>query len=161
MGKRALLLELAARLPMTHAERVVKIFKQIDANGDGGMSKEELQAYFDKLGLKDHKLIGRTFVALDVDGDGVLSFSEFAAGVLLQYGDLLEERFRALFRKHDLDCDGVLTREEARTFLANILHMASRETRKKPDDAFNELFQFGNDRVTYEDLKSKVLHPVR
>jgi len=155
--QRALLLELASRLPMSHADKVVKVFKTVDSNDDGGMNRAELRDYFKQVGLKDEQMVDRTFKALDVDGNGTLSFSEFAAGVLLIFSDLLEDRFRALFRRHDKDCDGVLSREEAREFLGNALHMASRETRRKPDDALRELFKGGVETLSYEDLKRQIL----
>uniref|UniRef100_A0A7S0ARR6 non-specific serine/threonine protein kinase n=1 Tax=Pyrodinium bahamense TaxID=73915 RepID=A0A7S0ARR6_9DINO len=159
--KRALLLELAARLPMSHAERVVKVFKTIDRNQDGGMTRQELRASFKQVGLKDEAMVERTFSTLDVDGNGTLSFSEFAAGVLLVFRDLLEDRFRALFRKYDRDSDGVLTKEEARDFLANALHMASRETRRKPDEALREMFKDGRQTLSYEEMKSQILTTVQ
>jgi len=155
--KRALLLELAARLPMSHSERVVKVFKAIDKNQDGTMSKDELRQSFKQVGMEDEDIIDRTFEALDVDGNGVLSFTEFAAGILSIYGDLLESRFRALFRKHDIDGDGVLSKEQAKIFFENSLHMASRETRKKPEKAFGELFGGARQDMSYEELQKAIL----
>lgn len=157
--KRALLLELAARLPMSHSERVVKVFKAIDKNQDGTMSKDELRDCFKQVGVTDEGVVDRTFEALDVDGNGVLSFTEFAAGVLSIYGDLLEARFRALFRKHDVDGDGILSKEQAKIFFENSLHMASRETQTRPDKAFGELFGSGQD-MSYEDLQRAILTKV-
>ncbi|CAE8603445.1 unnamed protein product [Polarella glacialis] len=81
--KRALLMEIAAKLPLDHAERIVKMFNQLDWNKDGGMSQEELCNAFAYVGLRDRALQEKTFQALDVNRDGLLSYSEFAAGVLL------------------------------------------------------------------------------
>mmetsp|Transcript_65769 Transcript_65769/g.152810 ORF Transcript_65769/g.152810 Transcript_65769/m.152810 type:complete len:126 (-) Transcript_65769:153-530(-) len=121
------------------------------------MTRQELRESFKQVGLKDEAMVERTFNALDADGDGTLSFSEFAAGVLLVFSDLLEDRFRALFRKHDQDCDGVLSKEEVRNFLANALHMASRETRRKPEDTLKEMFRDGRETLSYEELKKQIL----
>merc|ERR1712118_528800 len=96
--QRSMLLELAGRLPMERAEKIVQIFHAFDQNRDGSISKEELQKGFSRLGMKDQAFLDSTFKALDVDQNGTLSFSEFAAGVLLMFKDLLEGRFRALFR---------------------------------------------------------------
>jgi hypothetical protein len=58
-----------------------KLFKRIDTNGDGKVSKEEFQAFFENAGqgkLKDRpRLIERLFERLDADGDGYLTLEEF------------------------------------------------------------------------------------
>jgi hypothetical protein len=57
------------------------LFKKMDANGDGKVSKEEFKAFFDKVGkgkLKDNpELLDKLFDKLDTDGDGSLSPAEF------------------------------------------------------------------------------------
>lgn len=155
--KRALLLELASRLPMSHAERVVKVFKAMDRDSDGRMSRSELKDYFKQVGIRDEDMVERTFRVLDVDGNGSLSFSEFSAALLLTFSDLLEDRFRSLFRRHDKDCDGCLSRDEAWEFLANVLHMASRETRRKPAEVFREMFKGDCPALSYEELRRQIL----
>merc|ERR1711862_690831 len=55
--KRSLRLEIATRLPMAHAERIVKVFKSFDTNKDGSLSREELRNAFHKMKVKDDDLI--------------------------------------------------------------------------------------------------------
>merc|ERR1712054_282942 len=50
---RSMLVELAGRLPMEKAEKIVQIFKAFDENSDGNVSKDELQKGFARLGMKD------------------------------------------------------------------------------------------------------------
>merc|ERR1712061_231150 len=92
--------EIASRLPMESAQRVVEIFETFDADRDGVVSLRELQSAFEDLGLKDYSLAEKTFKALDVDGDDSLSFSELAAGILVLFKELLEERLYAHFLEH-------------------------------------------------------------
>jgi hypothetical protein len=58
-----------------------RLFKRIDANGDGKVSKEEFKAFFEKFGkgrLKDNpELLDKLFDRLDANGDGSLSPDEF------------------------------------------------------------------------------------
>jgi hypothetical protein len=68
------------------------LFKKMDANGDGKVSKEEFQDFMSKFGpprLREKtKLLDRVFDRADTNGDGSLSLQEFK--------DLLEklrERF--------------------------------------------------------------------
>merc|ERR1719482_2373343 len=115
---------------MEHAEKIVHIFQAFDENRDGSISKEELQKGFSRLGMKDQGLLENMFKALDVDQNGVLSFSEFAAGCLLMFKDLLEGRFRALFRRHDKDCDGLMNKEEVEAFLSIARQISKKDTRE-------------------------------
>jgi len=156
--KRALLFEIAARLPLHHAERIVKFFASLDENRDGSISKSELQSGFKKLGLKDEKLLEKIFTNLDVDGDGILSLNEFAAGVLLIFKDLLEDRFRAMFRKHDEDSDGTLNRRELKDFLANAIQLSTTQSKRNPAAVLDELLVDSNTgELSYEEVKAKLM----
>jgi len=153
---RALLQEIAGRLPLEHAERCLKVFQSFDHNRDGGISKKELKFGFKQMGLKDQDLLEKTFSSLDVDGNGTLSFREFCAGVLLIFKDLLESRFRALFRKFDSNSDGYMSKEEADSFLSS-LHIAKTQVRKGKDQVLEKLYGDGRDKVGYDEFRRAVL----
>jgi Ca2+-binding EF-hand superfamily protein len=57
------------------------VFKKIDTNGDGKLSREEFKAFIEKATkgkLKDRpELIDKLFDRLDANGDGYLSLGEF------------------------------------------------------------------------------------
>lgn len=57
------------------------MFKRIDANGDGKISKDEFKAFFSKIGkgkLADKpELIDKMFQRMDANGDGSISLEEF------------------------------------------------------------------------------------
>lgn len=123
--KRALLYEIASRLPMERAQSVVEVFKSFDVDHSGSVSREELRSAFARLGTPDHALADRTFEALDVNRDGVLSFSELSSGILLLFSDLVEERLRALFMERwDGKGEG-LNAEGLRTFFDSAARLHS------------------------------------
>merc|ERR1711959_680605 len=94
--QRTLLLEIASRLPIEKAGKVVAMFKSFDSDKDGSLSKAEVRAAFSEMGMCDQDLVARIFSTLDVDSDGLLELSEFSAGVLVFFKDLLDDRLRAL-----------------------------------------------------------------
>jgi hypothetical protein len=65
----------------SRAANPAAVFKRIDTNGDGKLSKEEFKSFIDnatkgKIKAKP-ELIEKLFNRLDSDGDGYLSLDEF------------------------------------------------------------------------------------
>jgi Ca2+-binding EF-hand superfamily protein len=159
-AKRSLLLELAARLPMNRSQDIIELFEGLDVDRSGEIEEAELEEMFLKMGVEDKDLVHRTFEALDCNNDGSLSFSEFAAGALLLFKDMLEESFRAMFLGHDLDKNGGLEPEEAREFL-NGVAAALNPSGDEPalvESLIAEVMAAGDgSKVTYEQLRDVVL----
>ena len=53
-----------------------RLFKDIDADADGAVTRRELSAYFAAHG-REPKLAAALFAALAADGDGLLEYDEF------------------------------------------------------------------------------------
>jgi len=155
--KRTLLLEIAARLPMNRCTEIVEMFEEFDVDRDGTLTPEELRKAFYSVGLKDDHLINKIFKSLDMDHDGYLSFSEFAAGVLSVFGDLLQERLLALFQESDENADGVLDQEEAEDFLANAALLLQNQPKSRSTAMLHEFLSKGEGKLKFEDLREKLL----
>ena len=55
-------------------------FQQMDANGDGYVTKDELKAMLSSLGEPvDDAVVNEMMNVADVDGDGKVDFNEFVA----------------------------------------------------------------------------------
>jgi serine/threonine protein kinase len=150
---RCLFLEIAAKLPIEQASRVVDVFETFDSNRDASLSASEMKAVFSKLGISDEALLKKTFKALDLDGDGVLSFSEFTAGVLLLFKDILDDGLQSLFLEHDRDRDGAINKHEAQSLLARASHVA----RRRPDELLGKLFPNERTTIRYGELRQHIL----
>ena len=96
--------------------RLLRNFDAIDANHDGVISDDELQAWH---AARLHKpgSEGKAFTSLDANGDG-----------RIERGELPDDpRARAWFDAADANHDGVVTKEEAR--VAREAHRAEIATR--------------------------------
>lgn len=65
-------------------EHLEKIFKSIDKNGDGHLSKEEiLEGYEDHFGVPiSEEDVDRMFRNIDVDGNGTIDYTEFVMATM-------------------------------------------------------------------------------
>lgn len=84
-------------------ERARKLFDTLDADKDGSLTKQELEAAREKRHAAMREHAEDRFKAADSDGDGRLSKAETEKGM-----PMLARRFDAL----DADKDGALTSEE-------------------------------------------------
>ena len=78
-------------------DRAPVSFQELDANGDGQITKEEMTAHRDKR-----------FTDADANGDGQLNLEEMQAAAQKQASD----RVAKMFEKHDANQDGVLSSDE-------------------------------------------------
>lgn len=159
--KRTLLLELAARLPMSNAGRIVQIFKDVDTDGDGRVSRQELKDAFAQMGLHDQGLAEKTFKVLDLDGDGQLSFTEFSSLVLLLFEDLLEDRLFKLLAEFDGDHEAMLSSEGARRFLEGLSGMLKKGSVDRSAAILDDLRKRSRQRpvIAFQEVRDKLLGP--
>merc|ERR1712178_653714 len=118
--KRGILMELAYRLPMDDADRVVEVFNGFDTDNSGMISYEELSGAFRELGIDDPMLARKVFKVCDLDSDGNLSFTEFSAMVLVLFKDLLDDRLDKLLAEYDTEGAGSLDPASAKQFLSHV-----------------------------------------
>eukprot|EP00492_Amphilonche_elongata_P001846 TRINITY_DN2195_c0_g1_i1.p1 TRINITY_DN2195_c0_g1~~TRINITY_DN2195_c0_g1_i1.p1 ORF type:complete len:169 (+),score=42.66 TRINITY_DN2195_c0_g1_i1:71-577(+) len=97
------------------AERVEKHFKELDTDGSGTLTRDELAKLFTNAGYQEgtakeqvDMIMGET----DTDGDGTISLKEF--GVVWQRKLLAvnDKYIKAVFKVLDGDGDGSITAEE-------------------------------------------------
>ncbi|CAK91783.1 unnamed protein product (macronuclear) [Paramecium tetraurelia] len=95
---------------------LLKIFQEIDKNGDGTVSKDELYQAYLKI-HKGNKLAAETvveelFPQLDANGSGIVDFSEFITATINKEKSLSRQRIEQSFKLFDLDGNGLITKQE-------------------------------------------------
>lgn len=102
-------------------EKLGKIFKSLDANGDGQLSKEEImngyEEHFGKLLNEDE--IDKLFNDVDTDKSGSIDYSEFIVATMSSKKNMSEEKLTAAFKLFDTDGNGTISPEELKSVLCS------------------------------------------
>jgi len=95
--KQALLAFIATHLSKEEEKRDLdKIFKIIDIDGDGQLSKKEIfQCYQDHFGIPiSSEELESMFAKIDLDGNGTIDYTEFLSASVNQKNLLTDEKIR-------------------------------------------------------------------
>jgi calcium-dependent protein kinase len=89
-----------------------KIFKAMDADGNGELSREEVLAgYEEHFGIPiSEEAVDAMFKAVDIDGNGAIDYTEFVMATM-------NDRLRAAFRLFDKDGSGAISPDEIKAAL--------------------------------------------
>lgn len=117
--QKAVLLNIATQLDVKKVPELPKVFRQCDLNNDGTLSESELKLALTQLGCNQRDA-AEAFVALDVDGDGRISYSEFVAGCIAYFDDRCDALLWDLFKRYDGRGKGVLTSQDIQALLRSV-----------------------------------------
>ena len=138
-------------------DEIKAFFSAFDENGDGFISRKELQLGMKGLGEMVNSLeINSIIEEVDVDGDGRVNFKEFIALMRLKsekdskQDEMTDAELRAVFRIFDDNCSGYISRNE----FGDVLNKSSgiSEFDRGVDAMVKESNIDEEDRVTYEEF---------
>lgn len=102
-------------------EKLGQIFKALDKNGDGKLSKEEImdgyETHFGKLLNEDE--VDELFESVDTDRSGFIDYSEFIVASMSSKKNMSEEKLTAAFKLFDVDGNGTISPEELKAVLSS------------------------------------------
>lgn len=134
--------------PPSELEQMKGAFRDLDVNGDGTLSKEELRAGFEKLfgqvGKADE--LEKVLEEIDSDNNGSISYEEFLSAVMNRNKLFNEENLKLCFESFDKNGDNKLSAEEIRKALG-----------AKDNEYVKELISLidenGNNEIDFEEFK--------
>ena len=94
-----------------------ELFKSLDTNGDGKLSKEELLNGFNKEGENQLEFITYIMNRVDTDRNGYIDLDEFLVAAVNQNTLFSRENMKKAFDMFDLDGSGKISYEELQTVL--------------------------------------------
>lgn len=128
----------------TSDQRAEALFKAMDTDGSGGITEDEKNAFDQKLhdrrmgmAFLAQQLNGSSnndvFAATDADGNGAISFDEFAQSDAAN--DIGNDALQKVFNLIDTDGDGSISQSESSDFLDSVKQMAAMGPPPPPSDA--------------------------
>eukprot|EP00746_Dinoflagellata_sp_MGD_P158862 gnl/MRDRNA2_/MRDRNA2_86576_c0_seq11.p1 gnl/MRDRNA2_/MRDRNA2_86576_c0~~gnl/MRDRNA2_/MRDRNA2_86576_c0_seq11.p1 ORF type:complete len:502 (+),score=115.79 gnl/MRDRNA2_/MRDRNA2_86576_c0_seq11:88-1593(+) len=111
--KKAALHVIAGQLDESAIKNLRSVFLQLDDNGDGLLSVQEMRDGLTKAGLKEIPPdLQQIMEQVDSDGSGVIDYTEFLAATLDKKAYLQEDVCWSAFRVFDRNGDGKITMSE-------------------------------------------------
>merc|ERR1712031_57955 len=118
--KKAALHIIANQLNEDQIKALRDVFMQLDGNGDGKLTVNEMKEGIQKAGLKEIPAdLQQIMEEVDSDGSGVIDYTEFLAATLDKRVYMKEDVCWSAFRVFDRNGDGVISKEELKQVLGN------------------------------------------
>ena len=145
-------------IQLNQAHDAVKLFNQIDKNGDGKISKDELfnglQPY--KKEISDDELrkqVDIIFNNIDSDHNGYLEYEEFVRAAIDKDHFLSVNFLQFAFNYFDKDHDGEITLEEVKNkFFLSDKNRNSTKAQEQLQKSFNEIDINGDGKLSFEEF---------
>merc|ERR1719476_950400 len=116
--KKAALHIIANQLNEDQIKALRETFMQLDGNGDGKLTVNEMKEGIQKAGLKEIPTdLQQIMEDVDSDGSGVIDYTEFLAATLDKRLYLQEDVCWSAFRIFDRNGDGKISKKEIRSVL--------------------------------------------
>ena len=145
-------------IQLNQAHDAVKLFNQIDKNGDGKISKDELfnglQPY--KKEVSDDELrkqVDIIFNNIDSDHNGYLEYEEFVRAAIDKDHFLSVNFLQFAFNYFDKDHDGEITLEEVKNkFFLSDKNRNNAKAQEQLQKSFNEIDINGDGKLSFEEF---------
>jgi calcium-dependent protein kinase len=112
----------ARQLDFSKLQGIHSVFRTMDKNGDGYLCINEVREGFKQIhgeNSTEYKELEDTFKCLDLDGSGIIDYTEFCAAGMGQHTALQDESIWAAFKTFDIDNTNTISPAELEKVLAS------------------------------------------
>jgi len=149
----------ARQLDHKNLRGIHDVFKSMDTNGDGVLCLDEIKKGFASLFGEDSqeaKEAIHIFAGIDVDGSGIIDYTEFCAAGLCQKTASQDDVIWAAFKTFDRDNSGFIERRDLKGILddADMQDAWSADVCKEvAQDIISMVDKDGDGKISFEDWK--------
>lgn len=137
-------------------ESLMQLFRTLDKNGDGYLSKEELIEGYTKIygERQAREMTAHLMATVDTNRSGKIDYSEFVVAAMNKANVNSKEKLEAAFRAFDTDNNGYITADELKRILGDKGSTLS-------DDAWNQVIKEvdanGDGKISLKEFKDMML----
>lgn len=138
-------------------EKIDAIFRAMDTNCDGKLSKSEIQS-----GYKEHfgrdlgeEEVDAIFARVDTDYSGAIDYSEFVAATTNEKSFISQNRLKSAFKAFDKDGNGQISAEEIKQILG-FGHPGGLDE-ETVDKIIQQVDENGDGEISYEEFANMMM----
>ncbi|CAD8207616.1 unnamed protein product [Paramecium octaurelia] len=117
--KKVTLTYIASQLSEVEIQELGKLFKELDQNGDGILTLEEVKKGLHNFQQESWGEVIQILKAIDTDCNGVINYTEFVAATMERNMYMKKEKLLQAFKMFDIDRSGKISSEELKKCLGN------------------------------------------
>merc|ERR1712086_669278 len=131
-------------------ESIDKVFRAMDVNGDGKLSKEEIKnGYLEFFGkMMTDEDVDEMFAKVDADGSGEIDYSEFVVATMNEKNLLSNNKLQTAFKMFDKDGGGSISTDEIR----QVLSFGQNLDEKVVNDIIKQVDANGDGEISFEEF---------
>mmetsp|Transcript_41334 Transcript_41334/g.62977 ORF Transcript_41334/g.62977 Transcript_41334/m.62977 type:complete len:174 (+) Transcript_41334:1201-1722(+) len=142
-------------LSKNEKEQIDKVFRAMDENGDGVLTKDEIkkgyQDYFGRA-LSDQE-IDEMFAKVDSDNNGSIDYSEFIVATMNEKNLLSNNKLQTAFKMFDKDGGGSISIDE----IKQVLSFGKSLDEKVVEEIIKQVDENGDGEISFEEFAQMML----
>ena len=147
--EKKIIMFIAMRLNEDEIKKLEKLFRALDLNDNGTLSKEELMAGIKKIKEKDisEEVISKIFQKLDTNENDKLDYTEFISSIIGQDIYLNKNKLKEVFEHLDENKNGKISKIN----IKNVLHLED-DSLTKFDYLMEQIGKGKNDDINFDEF---------
>ena len=161
--KQATLAFIASQLLLKEEKEAIdEVFRALDMNCDGKLTKDEIKAGYKDFYDKDlsNEEVDTIFKRVNFRGTGAIDYSEFVVASMFEKNLLDDARLEAAFRNFDKDGDGYIDAGNIKKVLSSFGEIEGDMDAYINDKIIKEFDQEGTGRISFKDFKYMMFQTV-